>query len=86
MPETNTTTPPPDEVPRSTPNGADRDQPPERLLTVMDVAQYLGIGRDSVFGLLRTGELKSILIRKRLRRITPDQLREYLARLQRNPP
>ncbi|MFI0483379.1 helix-turn-helix domain-containing protein [Actinomadura sp. 9N215] len=61
---------------------AHHDLPPERLLTVMDVAHCLGISRDSVFALLRTGELKSLLIRKRARRITPAQLNEYLADLQ----
>jgi len=61
----------------------DGTQPPERLMTVMDVAHYLGISRDSVFALLRTGELKSVLIRKRGRRITREQLDQYLADLQR---
>jgi excisionase family DNA binding protein len=55
---------------------------PKRLLTVKDVAVCLQISRDSVFALLRTGELKSVLIRKRGRRITPEQLAEYISNQQ----
>jgi excisionase family DNA binding protein len=52
----------------------------------MDVAHILGISRDSVFALLRTGELKSVLIRKRGRRITPEQLADYIEQLQQSRP
>lgn len=79
MPKKNT--PPPDE-PRDH-NGDPLDAiPDDRLLTVMDVAHYLRIGRDTVFGLLRSGELQSILVRKRGRRVTPEQLRDYITGLQ----
>ncbi|MGI5204077.1 helix-turn-helix domain-containing protein [Spirillospora sp. CA-108201] len=81
MPKTNKTTPPPDD--EGDHNGAPGDPiPDDRLLTVMDVAHYLRIGRDSVFGLLRSGELKSVLVRKRGRRVTPEQLRDYITGLQ----
>jgi excisionase family DNA binding protein len=53
----------------------------ERLaLTVEQVAEMLGIGRDRVYNLLRTGQLESIKIGK-LRRIPRPALDSYIARL-----
>ena len=46
--------------------------------TVEQVAKMLHIGRDKVYHLLRTGQLRSIKIGK-LRRITEDQLAEFIA-------
>lgn len=43
-----------------------------------DIARMLGIGRSSVYKLLRTGEIKSKRIGK-LYRIPPAFLEEYLA-------
>lgn len=51
--------------------------------TVEQVAEVLQIGRDKVYGLLRTGQLRSIKIGK-LRRITSDHLAE--CRLPRREP
>jgi excisionase family DNA binding protein len=46
--------------------------------TVEQVAEVLQIGRDKVYGLLRTGQLRSLKIGK-LRRITDEQLAEFIA-------
>jgi excisionase family DNA binding protein len=46
--------------------------------TVEQVAKMLQIGRDKVYQLLRTGQLRSIKIGK-LRRITEEQLDEFVA-------
>jgi excisionase family DNA binding protein len=48
--------------------------------TVEQVARMLHIGRDKVYYLLRTGQLRSIKIGK-LRRITEQHLAEFLASL-----
>jgi excisionase family DNA binding protein len=48
--------------------------------TVEQVAKILHIGRDKVYELLRTGQLRSIKIGK-LRRITDDQLAVFIAAL-----
>ena len=49
--------------------------------TVDQVAKMLRIGRDKVYYLLRTGQLRSIKIGK-LRRITNQQLAEFVASLE----
>ena len=46
--------------------------------TVEQVAKMLHIGRDKVYQLLRTGQLRSIKIGK-LRRITEEHLAEFVA-------
>ena len=51
--------------------------------TVEQVAKMLNIGRDKVYYLLRTGQLRSIKIGK-LRRITDQQLAEFIASLEDN--
>lgn len=56
-----------------------------KLFKVMEVAALLGISRESVFGLLRTGQLGSVLIGKRGRRVTVGQLDAYLASLEGQP-
>jgi excisionase family DNA binding protein len=48
-----------------------------QAFTVEQVAEMLHIGRDKVYYLLRTGQLRSIKIGK-LRRITADQLAEFV--------
>jgi excisionase family DNA binding protein len=48
--------------------------------TVEQVAKMLHIGHDKVYILLRTGQLRSIKIGK-LRRITEQQLAEFIASL-----
>jgi excisionase family DNA binding protein len=49
-----------------------------QAFTVEQVAEMLHIGRDKVYYLLRTGQLRSIKIGK-LRRITEDHLAEFVA-------
>ena len=49
--------------------------------TVEQVAEILHVGRDKVYSLLRTGQLRSIKIGK-LRRITSQHLAEFVASLE----
>jgi excisionase family DNA binding protein len=49
--------------------------------TVEQVAKLLNVGRDKVYYLLRTKQLRSIKIGK-LRRITDAQLAEFIASLE----
>jgi excisionase family DNA binding protein len=49
--------------------------------TVEQVAEALNIGRDKVYQLLRTKQLRSIKIGK-LRRITDQHLAEFIAKLE----
>ncbi len=53
---------------------------PLEAYTVEQVAKMLHISRDKVYYLLRTGQLRSIKIGK-LRRITDQQLAEFIASL-----
>lgn len=55
--------------------------PRMRGYTVEQVAEALNIGRDKVYELLRTGQLRSIKIGK-LRRITDQHLTDFIARLE----
>jgi excisionase family DNA binding protein len=52
--------------------------------TVEQVAEMLHIGRDKVYYLLRTGQLRSIKIGK-LRRITSRHVAELIASLESEP-
>jgi excisionase family DNA binding protein len=49
--------------------------------TVEQVAEMLHVGRDKVYYLLRTGQLRSIKIGK-LRRITSQHLAEFISTLE----
>ena len=49
--------------------------------TVEQVAEMLHVGRDKVYYLLRTGQLRSIKIGK-LRRITSKHLADFIASLE----
>jgi excisionase family DNA binding protein len=49
--------------------------------TVEQAAKMLHIGRDKVYELLRTGQLRSIKIGK-LRRITEEQLADFIASIE----
>ena len=51
-----------------------------QVYTVEQVAKLLNVGRDKVYHLLRTKQLRSIKIGK-LRRITEQQLAEFVASL-----
>jgi excisionase family DNA binding protein len=50
------------------------------LLTPEEAAQALGIGRDRIFRLIASGEIKSIKIAKS-RRIPVEALKAYVERL-----
>jgi excisionase family DNA binding protein len=52
-----------------------------RAYTVEQVAEFLNIGRDKVYQLLRTGQLRSIKIGNS-RRITNHRLAEFIASLE----
>jgi excisionase family DNA binding protein len=53
---------------------------PRVMLTPEQAAEALGIGRTTVFALIKTGELRSLLI-GRLRRIPADEIDAYITRL-----
>jgi excisionase family DNA binding protein len=53
---------------------------PLRAYTVEQVAEMLHVGRDKVYYLIRTGQLRSLKIGK-LRRITEQQLADFIASL-----
>jgi excisionase family DNA binding protein len=55
-----------------------------KAYTVEQVADMLHIGRDKVYYLLRTGQLRSIKIGKS-RRITDRHVAEFIASLENDP-
>ena len=59
--------------------------PRTEAYTVEQVAKALNIGRDKVYELLRTKQLRSVKI-GRLRRITDQHLAEFLASLEGDAP
>jgi excisionase family DNA binding protein len=65
---------------RGTSRQARGGEKPLQAYTVDQVAKMLHIGRDKVYYLLRTGQLRSLKIGK-LRRITEQQLAEFIASL-----
>jgi excisionase family DNA binding protein len=54
---------------------------PTQAYTVEQVAKMLNIGRDKIYYLLRTRQLRSIKIGK-LRRITEQQLADFITSLE----
>lgn len=57
-----------------------RPMPQRKLLTVEEAADLLNIGKTKTYALVKSGELKSVLI-GRLRRIHIDAINEYAASL-----
>lgn len=58
-----------------------RELPVERmLLTVEEAAAVLGIGRSLMFELIAGGRITTVRV-GRLRRVRPDDLRDYVASL-----
>lgn len=53
---------------------------PRIMLTAEQAADALGIGRTTVYALIKSGELRSLLI-GRLRRIPLDEVEAFSARL-----
>ncbi|MEV8438994.1 helix-turn-helix domain-containing protein [Actinosynnema sp. NPDC051121] len=56
---------------------------PRALLSVEDAARALSIGRTTMFGLIKTGQIASVQI-GRLRRIPHTAITEFTARLTRD--
>jgi excisionase family DNA binding protein len=54
------------------------------LLTVEEAAERLGIGRSTMYQLIAAGRIDTIRV-GRLRRIEPDALATYIARLRQHP-
>jgi excisionase family DNA binding protein len=57
-----------------------RPMPQRKLLTVEEAAELLNIGKTKTYALVKSGELKSVLI-GRLRRIHIEAINEYAAGL-----
>ncbi len=64
-------------MPREQPTTTGGDRPLQAY-TVEQVAKMLNVGRDKVYYLLRTRQLRSLKIGKS-RRITEEQLAEFIA-------
>ncbi|WUH96840.1 helix-turn-helix domain-containing protein [Spirillospora sp. NBC_00431] len=58
---------------------------PVQAYTVEQVAEILNIGRDKVYFLIRTGQLRSLKIGK-LRRITDRHLAEFVTSMEQPSP
>jgi excisionase family DNA binding protein len=56
------------------------------LLSVSQVAAELGCGRDTVYRLMTAGELPSVVLAGRLRRVRREDLRAYVSSLAATPP
>lgn len=56
------------------------------MLSVPEVAAELGCGRDTVYALLASGRLPSVLIGERLRRVRRQDLEQFIAELPASPP
>ena len=59
---------------------------PRMMLTVPEVAAELGCGRDTVYALIASGNLPSVLIGARLRRVRRQDLEQYIADLPQSRP
>ncbi|MEU7741933.1 helix-turn-helix domain-containing protein [Nonomuraea sp. NPDC049158] len=51
------------------------------LLTVEEVAEQLHIGRTKAFAMVKSGEIESVMIGERGRRVPREAVIEYIARL-----
>lgn len=51
----------------------------DRLLSLPEVARYLGIARSTAYLLARKGELPSIRIARRVVRVRPQDLERFVA-------
>ena len=68
---------PPDPTPTT---ARDSSSPSRVLLTVEDAAERLSIGRTTMYGLIKAGQITSVRV-GRLRRVPADALTAYTARL-----
>lgn len=62
------------------PTNPDQAPAPRVLLTVEQAAEAIGIGRTTMFALLKSGQVASVLV-GRLRRVPLDQVHAYTDRL-----
>ncbi|MGW6495783.1 helix-turn-helix domain-containing protein [Nonomuraea angiospora] len=51
------------------------------LLTVEEAAEQLHIGRTKAFAMVKSGEIESVLVGERGRRVPREAVLEYIARL-----
>lgn len=58
---------------------------PKMMLSVAEVAAELGCGRDTVYALLASGQLASVRVGERLRRIRRPDLERYIGELPTSP-
>jgi excisionase family DNA binding protein len=56
----------------------DRSPGPRMLLSVAEVAAELGCGRDTVYRLMTSGALPSVIVGGRLRRVRREDLFTYV--------
>lgn len=56
---------------------APRPDEPERLLSIEDAAKALGIGRTLAYGLIQSGQLRSIKVGARRRLVPTSAIAEY---------
>ena len=61
-------------------------EPETAFLTVPQVAQLLSIGRSKTYELILSGEIPSLLIGKRSRRISASLLEAYIKKLENGNP
>jgi excisionase family DNA binding protein len=55
-----------------------RSPVPRMLMSVAEVAAELGCGRDTVYRLMTSGSLPSVIVGGRLRRVRREDLRAYV--------
>ena len=63
----------------------DPAKPERMMLSVAEVAHELGCGRDTVYALLASGQLRSVRVGERLRRIRRPDLTAYIEALPDEP-
>lgn len=65
---------------------ADAATSPRMLLSVAEVAAELGCGRDTVYRLMTSGALPSVIVGGRLRRVRRDDLLAFVGALTESRP
>ncbi|MFI9558801.1 helix-turn-helix domain-containing protein [Nonomuraea endophytica] len=53
----------------------------DAMLTVSDAMAYLQVSRWTLYNLIRSGELESVIVSRRCRRIPTSALSAYITRL-----
>ena len=65
---------------RPTEEPTDNLLPPDRLLTVKEAAQYLSIGKSTLWLRVKSGELPSYKVGQRTRRFRPEDVEALVRR------